>query len=84
MLVFTLQEDLSIVTECKCTKFTCPTLSDVGIMKHDEPLKKRSVLDELDELDEIAAKHRKRRAINLHELGNLAGMVKQKRDRMRK
>lgn len=74
-----------MITKCSCASFSCSAASDpVAVVRRETSPKKRSVLDELDELDEMVSKSRKRRAINLHELGSLAGMVKQKRDKMRK
>lgn len=71
----------SEIKECSCEKFSCANLGDVPMVEKTTVDKKRSILDELDELDEIdkIAGSRKRRAINLHELGSLADMVKQKR-----
>ena len=83
------QVEYPIITKCKCSSFTCPggAVSDFGMITRDVKPKKRSVLEELDELDQLdrmAAKPRKRKAINLHELGSLADMVKQKRSKLNK
>ena len=75
------QLKFSEIKACSCEKFSCTKLGDVPVVEKATVDKKRSILDELDELDEIdkIAGSRKRRAINLHELGSLADMVKQKR-----
>lgn len=79
-----LQASYKIITKCECSTFTCPGASDFSMITKDRP-KKRSVVDELDELDEIAAAQpRRRRAINLHEIGSLADVVKHKRAKLRK
>lgn len=78
-----------VITRCQCSTFTCPSADAAAFDVHtrDTKPKKRSILDELDELDELdqmTKRRRKRRAINLHELGTLADMVRQRRDKMKK
>ena len=79
--ILSFQLKFSEIKACSCEKFSCEKLGDVPVVEKATVDKKRSILDELDELDEIdkIAGSRKRRAINLHELGSLADMVKQKR-----
>ena len=83
------------ILECGCSVFTCKTVNDLANVKivsdsgitektkRSMPDRRRSVLDDLsalDELDQLAGLSRKRRAINLQDLGSLAAdAIKQKR-----
>lgn len=88
-----IQVKFTEILECACSKFTCQSVNDLtnvkmvsdsGVVeKTKRSAPEPSIADELSELDEIdrlAGISRKRRAINLHDLGSLAAdVIKNKR-----